>query len=228
MPPQRNIIVTMDVTGLGALGGLFLARSNRQHNLYWRYVEHESVSDYLQAVEVLFAIGHDISGFIVDGKPGVIKTLQRLYPHIPCQYCQFHQMKTVKGYIPQHAQSEAARSLRALALRLANYHYIQFETALQIWKVIYEDFLSERTICTDTKNSRTWRYTHGRLRSAYNSLRRHLPYLYTYQKHPTAFMGNTANVCDGFFAHFKERLGRHRGLSVRRKRKMSDYLLENW
>lgn len=217
----------MDVSGIEGLDSLFLARSNKQ-NLHWFYTKHESIHDYIEAVEALLFIGHELVGFVVDGKPGVIKRLQEEYPHIPCQYCQFHQIKTIKTYIPSRAQSEAARSLRSLALRLTKYHYLQFETALQIWRVQYDTFFTEKTFCNDPKRARSWRYTHQRLRSAYHSLKRNLPYLYTYQKYSKLHMPNTTNACEGFFSHFKERLGRHRGLSNFRKKKMADYLLENW
>lgn len=224
---QKNVVITMDVTRIEGIGGLFLARSNKQ-NLHWSYTKNECVADYIKTIEALLFIGHELTGFVTDGKPGVIKRLQELYPQIPCQYCQFHQIKTIKSYIPRRAQSEAARSLRSLALCLTKYHYVQFETALQIWRVLYDTFFTEKKFCDDLKRARNWRYTHQRLRSSYHSLKRNLPYLYTFQKHPTISMPNTTNACDGFFSHLKERLSRHRGLSNSRKKKMADYLLENW
>ena len=227
IPAQKNVVVTMDVTRLEGIGGLFLARSN-QNNLHWHYTENETTFDYYTAVEALLFIGHELTGFMTDGKPGVIKRLQERYPLIPCQYCHFHQIKTIKGYIPRKAQSEAARALRSLALRLPKYHYVQFETALQVWRIFYDTFFTEKTYCHDPKRVRRYRYTHQTLRSAYHSLKRNLPYLYTYQRYSRINMPNTTNACDGFFSHLKERLGRHRGLSTERKKKMTDYLLENW
>ena len=224
---KRAVVVTMDVTSLGKLGNLLLCRSD-QTNLYWRYTESECATDYERAVRTMIAIGYDLRGFVVDGKPGVIKMLQERYTSIPCQYCQFHQIKTIKQYIPRRAKSEAARSLRRLALRLSDYRYWQFETALQIWWILNRDFLQEKTTNNDPGQKRKWRYTHEKLRSAYNSLRRNLPYLYTFQKYAERNMPNTTNACDGYFSHLKERLNRHRGLSLQRKKKMADYLLENW
>ncbi len=221
------MVVSMDVTNLGNLGALLLCRSNQQ-NLYWKYTKIECVEDYEQSVRALHIIGYNILGFVVDGKPGVIKMLQRQYPNIPCQYCQFHQMETIKTYIPQRAQSKAARSLRRLALRLSNYHSIQFTTGLQIWLMLHRNFLNEKSLCSNPKRKRSWRYTHQRLRSAYHSLKRNLRYLHVSEGYPERKIPNTTNGCDGYFAHLKERLKRHRGLSVKRKKKMTDYLLENW
>jgi hypothetical protein len=225
IPVQQNVVVVMDVTRFTNIDGLFLVRSNQQ-NLHWFFTASECIADYVQAVEELLFIGHHIVGFVVDGKPGVITRLQELYPHVPCQYCQFHQIKTIKKYIPYKAQSEAARSLRSLVLRLTTYHSIQFETALMIWRVQYDSFFTEKAYRPEHK--RQWRYTHEKLRSAYRSLKRNLPYLFTYEQYPTIHMPNTTNSCDGYFSHLKERLSRHRGLSKKRKIKMIHYLLENW
>jgi hypothetical protein len=224
---KRSVVVTMDVTSLDKIGGLLLCRSRKQ-NLYWRYTESECTADYEISVRTLIAIGYDIQGFVVDGKPGIIKMLRREHPDVPCQYCQFHQIKTIKQYIPRRAKSGAARSLRRLSLKITSYWHWQFETALQVWYVLYRDFLNEKTWIDNPQEKRKWRYTHEKLRSAFNSLRRNLPYLYTYQKHPDKNIPNTTNACDGFFSNLKERLKRHRGLSPKRKKKMTDYLLENW
>jgi hypothetical protein len=224
---RRSIVVTMDVTSLDKIGGLLLCRGEKE-NLYWRYTARECVTDYKIAVHTLITIGYDIRGFVVDGKPGVIRMLQKDYPGIPCQYCQFHQMQTIRQYIPRRAKSEAARSLRALAMQLTDHRHAEFKTALHAWHDIHRGFLDERTDYVDTDGKRRSRFTHERLRSAYNSLKRNLPYLYTHQEYPERNIPNTTNACDGFFSHLKERLRRHRGLSPKRKKKMTDYLLENW
>lgn len=154
--------------------------------------------------------------------------LEREHPHIPIQYCQFHQIQTVKKYIPRHAHTEAARCLRKIALRLSSSDHIRFTTAFSVWHVLFQSFIDEKTIHDDLKRKRKWRYTHQRLRSAYHSLKGNLPYLHTTELHPLLKIPNTTNECDGFFAHLKERIKRHRGLSGKRKWKMIHYLLENW
>jgi transposase-like protein len=222
-----NLAVVMDGTGLGNLGGLHLTRA-RQQNLTWHYTSQESVQDYLQAMNTLYNMNHHVSAVTIDGKPGVIQAFQQHYPAIHIQYCQFHQIKTIKQYIPMKAQSEAARSLRSLALRLTRCDEVQFTTVLRCWRVVYDDFFTEKSFGYHPNFKRKWWYTHRRLRSAYRSLTKNLPYLFTYQKYPHLNIPNTTNTCESFFSHFKERLGRHRGLSQSRKRKMADYLLENW
>ncbi len=224
---KKSVVVTMDVTYFDTFG-LLLCRSTEQENLYWEYIKHERVIDYQRATEALLFIGYHPLGFVVDGKPGVIKMLKRCFPTTPIQYCQHHQIATIKKYIPQKAQSEAARSLRRIALQLSHLRYPEFEAKLVEWYSLHKSYLNQRTVTTNPKHKRKWRYTHAKLWSAYNSLKHNSAYLYSCQKHPGIRMPNTTNCCDGFFSHLKERINRHRGLSLSRKQKMINYLLENW
>jgi len=219
----------MDTTFFGDKG-LLLCRSNDQRNLWWQEVESETVSEYSSAVRCLFNLGYTPTAFIIDGKPGVRQMLEKQYPYIPIQHCQFHQIQTIKQYIPKKAKSEAAQSLRSITMRLARSHEIQFITALNIWHILHKNYLNQKTYNTDPHSKRKWWYTHRRLRSAYHSLKRNLSYLFTYQQYSYSHLNvpNTTNHCDGYFSHLKERINRHRGLRHDRKWKMIHYLLENW
>jgi hypothetical protein len=67
-----------------------------------------------------------------------------------------------------------------------------------------------------TAGKRT-RYTHPRLRSAYLSLSRHLPWLFTFLKHPNLGIPNTTNLLDGQFSDLKNKLRNHNGLTSERR-----------
>ncbi|MFH1298502.1 MAG: hypothetical protein ABII07_01630 [Patescibacteria group bacterium] len=41
-------------------------------------------------------------------------------------------------------------------------------------------------------------------------------------------MPNTTNHCDGLFSHIKQKVLIHRGISKQRRKKMIDYMLENF
>lgn len=53
-------------------------------------------------------------------------------------------------------------------------------------------------------------------------------YLFTYQNKPALGMPNTTNHCDGLFSHIKQKVLIHRGISKQRRKKMIDYMLENF
>ena len=64
--------------------------------------------------------------------------------------------------------------------------------------------------------------THKRLRSAYLSLKRHLPYLFVFQDYKELMIPDTTNTLDGQFADLKNKLRNHNGLSKERKMKFID------
>lgn len=88
--------------------------------------------------------------------------------------------------------------------------------------VIVNPVPREKTFNPETKR---WFYTHKRLRSAYRSLCTNSPFLFTYQRYPELGIPNTTNSLDGTFAHVKDLLRIHRGLTKRRKFKLIDEIL---
>jgi len=193
--------------------------------LLWEEIISETVQVYSIFLNSLEAAGYVFSGFVIDGRRGVLKLLENRFPQTPIQFCQFHQIQIVKRYIPGKAQNEASRSLRGIALSLAKISELEFVKNLDNWLLKYEDFLNEKS---PSETKRGWRYTHGRLRSAYRSLRTNLPYLFTFQNQPTLGLPNTTNHCDGLFSHIKQKILIHRGISSKRRKKMIDYMLENF
>lgn len=192
--------------------------------LHWRTIATERIEDYVACLNTVVAMGRIVVVAVVDGRRGVRQML--LARGIIVQCCQFHQMLTIKKYIPERAKTEAARALRSIAFRLSESMGMQIEVTLRIWKVMYGDFLEERTY--GTANKRKWQYTHRRLRSAHRSLHTNLPWLFTFERYPQLQIPNTTNHCDGLFSHIEERIGVHRGLSKARRKKMLDYLLEQY
>ena len=98
-----------------------------------------------------------------------------------------------------------------------------FVGALGLWFEKWRSFLNERTI-TPTTNKST--YSHKRLRSAYNSLKNNLFWLFTWYDHYELKIPNTTNAIDGYFAGLKNKLRNHNGLSLERKKKFIDEFLK--
>lgn len=222
---QDPLAVVMDATHIGNVGILTLIRDTNKKNLYWYWSTTEKAEHYKKCLISLEHLGYSFSGFVIDGKPGVKQMLQKRYPGVPIQSCQKHQKETVKRYIPAKAKTEATRFLRRIAMRITPSFSFQTTTALAIWHILYKDFINEKTYSQNPLSKRKWWYTHKNIRSAYNSLKRNLPYLYTCEEYPHLSIPNTTNACDGYFSHLKERLNRHRGLSTKRKKTMTNFLL---
>jgi hypothetical protein len=114
--------------------------------------------------------------------------------------------------------------LRNLGHEIGQLDEQSFTEKLQSWHSTWHVFLAERTINPETGK---WHYTHKRLRSAYKSLKSHLPYLFTYQKYPHLNIPNTTNGLEGSFSYLKELVRVHRGVKPDLKRKIINAILQN-
>ena len=92
-------------------------------------------------------------------------------------------------------------------------------SSLNNWYLQWSDYLNERSKSPST--GKTY-YTHKRLRSAYLSLKKHLPYLFVFEDYKELMMPNTTNALDGQFSDLKNKLRNHNGLSKGRKMKFID------
>ena len=134
---------------------------------------------------------------------------------------EFHQIKIIMRHLTRKPKSPAAQALRALSLTLTETTQAAFEAALKRWYEQYAAFLNERSVNEETGCSH---YTHKRLRAAYNSLKRHLPWLFTCERFPELCIPNTTNLLEGKFSEMKQLLRCHRGLKKERKlRFIKDY-----
>ena len=224
LPEIKPLNLVIDATFFKRGDGYMVARAHGR-NLHWFPIATEKVEHYERCLDNLEAAGYSFASFTTDGKRGVRKMLQKRYPGIPYQHCQFHQLQTITHKLTKRPKLEAGKELRAIALTLSRTTRTTFTAALDQWHKKWDEFLKERTFSVERK--RRWRYVHERLRSAYFSLRRNLPWLFTYLDYPDLHIPNTTNSCDGSFTHWKNKVQLHRGIQQHRKRKMIDTLLES-
>ena len=129
-------------------------------------------------------------------------------------------------HLTRKPKSLAAQALRALLLALTETTQAAFEAALKRWHEQYAAFLNERSVNEKTGHSH---YTHKCLRAAYNSLKRHLPWLFTCEYFLDLAIPNTSNLLEGKFSEMKQLLRCHRGLKKESKlRFIKDYLRKKW
>ena len=83
-----------------------------------------------------------------------------------------------------------------------------FGNALRQWFEQHKSYLNELGYSEDGKKQ--W-HTHKRLRSAYNSLKRNLPYLFTFEQNRESMIPNTANRLEGKFGELKNKIRCHAG-----------------
>jgi hypothetical protein len=213
-----EVVIVMDTTYFKRLFGVMVWRCpHRQTNLTWKFLPYETIAAYKDGIEMLEAVGWKVKAIVCDGRRGVLQGFS-----VPVQMCQFHQAMIVTRYVTRRPKLEAGQDLQSLMRCLPTVGEAQFTHWLELWYDKWGEFLKERTIDEVT---RRWHYTHRRLRSAYYSVKRNLPYLFTYLRYPDLNIPNTSNSLEGIFTHIKKNLRLHGGLRIHQKQPMIEEFL---
>lgn len=220
-PIPRTMVAIGDATWIGNTWMLVIRDPHAHENVYMREVFSETTSGYQEARHALEACGFTLTAFVGDGRIAV----PWLFSDIPVQMCHFHQEQIVIRYTTLNPHLPAGVELLQLTRTLARTDKATFTSALADWCCRWDEFLKERTKAPESKR---WHYTHKRLRSARESLRTHLPYLFTFEDHPELDIPNTTNSLDGSFNKAKAAIGIHAGLTHARKRKLVISLLTSF
>lgn len=215
----KEVIVLMDTTYFGRKFGVMLFKDALTGvNLYKTYVKTETNQQYAQGIEYLLQKGFTISALVCDGRRGLFQ----LFPGIPIQMCNFHQVAIIRKYLTKKPKMQASKELWVLTLLLVRTDKESFEGALSDWNIKWDGFLNERK--RDDKGK--LRYVHKSLRSACRSLKTNLPWLFTWYDRIETGIPNTTNAIDGHFADLKNKLRNHNGLSIERRKKFIDEFLK--
>ena len=207
--------VLMDTTYFGRKFGVMVFKDSITGQiLFKQYVKQETNQLYMFGIEEIARRGIKIQSIICDGRRGLFQ----MFGNIPMQYCNFHQVKTIRTYLTKKPKMQASIELWEHTLLLKQTDRESFTGGLQAWNDRWRDFLNERKIDAKSKN----RYVHTKLRSAARSLKTNLPWLFTWYDNMGLQIPNTTNAIDGHFADLKNKLRCHNGLSIERKKKFID------
>jgi hypothetical protein len=132
--------------------------------------------------------------------------------------CNFHQVAIIRRYLTKNPKMQASKELWEHVLLLSKTDKESFEGGLKEWHSKWSNFLAERKVDSQGRN----RYIHKRLRSAYRSLKKNLPWLFTWYDNLELNIPKTTNAIDGHFSSLKNKLRNHNGLSIERKKKFID------
>jgi len=211
-----SINLVVDATFFSRNDGVLIFRANSK-NLHWRFIASETIANVAAGLDVLDKLGYRLKSVTLDGRKGMIKLFQTRYPTVPIQLCQFHQSQIIRRYTTNNPKTQCSKNLKAIMQCLTYVDYSVFKSLTETLREEYADFLKER--------NEHGQFKHRRLRSAFRSIKTNLPYLFMYKKFPELNIPNTTNSCDGSFAHWKQKVKIHRGLSRQRRNKMINYLL---
>lgn len=186
-------------------------------NIFWQEMESETLAVTEQGLRHLIAHGWRFSSITIDGRQGTVSLIKRLFPDVPIQLCIFHQKAIVRRYLTSKPKTRCGKEIRTLISFLLFIDESLFLTCLEDIKSDYAEFLKER--------NEQRQFKHRKLRSALRSLSTNAVHLYTWQRHPELKIPTTTNSCDGSFAHWKNKVKIHRGLSRKRRTQMINHLL---
>lgn len=202
--------------------GLIVAKdAHTSLPIAYNFIETESKEVYLDLMKQMISKGYSVDAVVLDGKPGIFD----LFGDIPVQMCHFHMKAIITRKLTKHPKLQASIELKRIVAYLGKVSECRFAYMLHAWHKRHEAFLNEKA---EDDSKRGWHYKHRRVRSAYRSLMRFLPYLYTYRRYPCLHIPNTTNALDGgYFSPLKDLLKVHRGIDKKMKQKLIVYFLEN-
>lgn len=96
-----------------------------------------------------------------------------------------------------------------------------FIGAFEEWYEKYIDIINERVHDKRIKR-KTPPYMRPRLRSAYLSVKRNMPLLWTFYDYPETGLPNTNNALEGTFSDLKNKVRAHSGISKENRKKLLD------
>ncbi len=185
-PSIANVL--MDTAYFGSKFGVMVFKDSLTGTiLLKKYVCRETNELYLEGIEEIAVGGIGIQAVICDGRKGLFHLFGE---HMPVQMCNFHRVAIVLRYLTRKPKMQAGKELWQPSLLLVQTDRESFEGGLNAWYDTWKDFLNERKI--DEKGKK--RYTHKKLRSAYNSLENNMPLLFTRYDNMSLSIPNTTNV----------------------------------
>lgn len=133
--------VLMDTTYFGSKFGVMVFKDSITGDiLFKQYVKQESNVLYLKGIEEIAKRGIKIQSIICDGRKGLFQ----LFPDIPVQMCNFHQVAIIRRYLTKKPKMQASRELWEITLLLKYTDKESFEGLIQQWFEKWKDFLNEK------------------------------------------------------------------------------------
>ena len=221
----KEVTVQLDTTYWGRRFGLMVIKDALRNKVLWhKYVYNETIGQYIEGISWLESQGFKIYGAVIDGMRGLA---QALYP-IPVQMCQFHQILITRRYLTLEPGLDASRELLSLVKSITQTDKESFISAFNDWHDKYKDVLNERIHDKRIKRH-TPPFMRPKLRSAYLSLKRNMPLLWTFYDRPETGLPNTNNGIEGLFSDIKSKLRAHRGISKdNRKKLLDEYIMRHY
>ena len=113
---HKDVVINMDTTYWGRGFGLMVMKDAFRNKILWyKFVRHETIADYLEGITWLRDNNFKIHGIVCDGMRGLFYELRQYR----VQMCQFHQMMIVRRYLTLKPELPAAIELLEISNMIA-------------------------------------------------------------------------------------------------------------
>jgi len=151
--------------------------------IFWCAVPYESCGVWMSVFSQL----PRPKAVVGDGQKGMIAAIHTVWPGIPFQRCIAHVERLVRLRVSCHPTTRAGFELLHLSMRLKTVwtrrQKRRWLRAFNHWRKTYKNTINQKTTIMLPSGRKSWRYTHGRLHSAYSLMNNSLPNLFTYVGH---------------------------------------------
>lgn len=233
-PDPHRIYDQIFIDGTYTKAGCLLVAATRTHVIAWHWAKSETKHAYTQ---LLRQIPPPLC-VVLDGGQGALSAIATCWPTTRIQRCLVHAQRVVRRYTTSRPRTPAGQAIYGLACALTKItttdQASQWVVHLHDFGQVYKAFLDEKTLLPAHRRTgtKTWEYTHIRVRKAYNSLL-HLTrknYLFTFLQPPPEAVdlpwASTTNSLEGGINSQLKLLARtHRGRGGERQRRMLEWWL---
>ena len=138
---EKSVVVLLDTTYWGRKFDVVTLKDNKKKVVLWRkFVKYETLADYKEGFDWLFANGFTIQGIVCDGLRGMF----HLFDTYKVQMCQYHQICIVKRYLTQDPELLASVELLRLTKQLTKIKKEDFLHQFQQWEEKMDRFFERK------------------------------------------------------------------------------------
>jgi putative transposase len=220
-PPKQTVyarILIVDGTYIHGNTLCTLIAIDEDDNLFWKFVTSESYLSWLSFLSQF----KEPDLIVVDGNEALKAAVLKLWPQVDIQRCQFHLIQRVHKVMTRTPSSDAGKELLKLLYELKK---VKNTHQALLWRLRYKHWEAQYAVYLKERDERG-AFIHKRVRSARLTVRRTLPYIFTFLDHSEA--PNTTNLVEGWpNAAIAEALRRHRGLHLFQKKTLVSIILSH-
>ncbi len=186
--------------------------------IFWDFIPYEMYFKYKEDLLIIKS-WYNVQGITSDWQGGLVKAVKEVFPDIPHQRCLVHTQRRCESLLTQNPKTQAGVDLLKIVKRLNRIKTIgeskKWFYRIYAWGFKYEGLINQRTYDTKEDGSKTWWYTHKKLRGSYRTIitSRNNLFLYLSDKN----LSKDTNGLEVEFKHLKNKIRKHTALTKRRK-----------